>query len=419
MLLSVGFSEIKKTLLLVWLALMFVIPKEYGLAKGFILLCICILSFIYILREKKINIRECGYFFCFIVYFLSSILYGVVSGWKFDITQDYPLFFYYVFTPICVFLFGYLYQNNKIFIVKICICMTAIISFLDLIRIFMILGILPKVGIIDFIVRVDSENTLMNELTLRISNESSLIFLLPLNILFLTLPRDDQRLSWKYKIGIVLASVLGSGYAMLSGRRILEIGVLIAWLIVCSKFLLQRFSVASLLKGGIFVGAFLLIISYIFETIASNSDLSNLSDMIINTFFEGFTGAGMQNRQSYIPGLIELWETAPIFGHGLNAYGNVLANWQTLWSYEVVFLALLGQAGIIGVFIILLGVFFVLASYFNIYKSTKSNWIKALYKAMAVASVIFVLAGLSNPQVYYAWFWGIFFTFSKVGEYDV
>lgn len=404
---------VKKLLLFVWLGLMFIIPKEYGLIKGILLAAICIVSSFYICKKKYLKAGECMYFIIFIFYFLLSIFWGIVSGWKFELTEDYPLFFYYIFTPICVFFFGHLYYQNKKNIVKICIIFTFFIVSIDLIRIFMILGIIPKWSLIDFFVHVDSENTLVNELTLRISNESSLIFLLPFNILLLKVLNQNVIVGKLYKILLAGSSVLGTAYAMLSGRRILEIGILVAWVIVSLEYFHHRFTIRTLIKGLIFLAVFFIFISHILGTISTNTDLLNVTDMIVNTFFEGFTGAGMQNRQNYISGLIDLWSQAPVLGNGLNAYGDVLANTVTLWSYEVVFLALLGQAGIVGVCIIFFGIISVFLSYRNIYGSTENLLKKSVYRAITISSVIFILAGLSNPQVYYAWFWGIFFAFSK------
>lgn len=95
---------VKKVILFVWLSLMFAIPKEYGLLKGLLLIFICGESLIYIIKLGYINVREFFYFLGFIGYFLLSLFIGIISGWKFDITQDYPLLFYYIFTPVCVFL---------------------------------------------------------------------------------------------------------------------------------------------------------------------------------------------------------------------------------------------------------------------------------------------------------------------------
>lgn len=406
---------VKKIVLFIWLSLMFVIPKEYGLIKGLLLIFICGGSLIHIIKLGYINAKEFLYFLGFIGYFLLSIFIGIISGWKFDITQDYPLFFYYILTPICVFLFGYLYQENKIYIIKLCVIITFVITILDLIRIFMILGMIPHIPLIDFIVRVDSENTLANELTLRISNESSLIFLVPLNILLIGTFKKNMQMRM-YNFFIIGASIFGTIYAMLSGRRILEIGILLSWAIVGFVFFRQRFTMKTLVKGSAFLIVFIIAITYILSTISTSTNLSNLPDMIINTFFERFTGAGMQNRQNYTPGLIDLWIKSPIWGNGLNAYGDVLANRETFWSYEVVFLALLGQAGIMGVAIIFFGVIMVLKNYYNIYHNTDDLIIKKIYKVIGISSIIFILAGLSNPQVYYVWFWGIFFAFSKRKE---
>lgn len=412
-------ESLKKILLIVWLSMMFVIPKEYGVVKAVVLLIICLIGIYDLARNKYVNKHECIYFSCFIFYFMASLLLGIISGWKFNLVEDYPLFLYYLFTPVGVFLLGNMYCKQKMLICKICIVVTFIITILNIVRIFVILGIISPISILDFLVHVDSENTLSNELTLRISNESSLIFLMPFNILLLSSVLNGDTFTFIYKFCIIGSSILGSIYAMLSGRRILEIGIILAWLFRGFYYLKHSMRYKDFWKGLIFIIIFFSIILYILNKIALNTDMNNIEYMIIDTFFEGFTGAGMKTREGYIPGLIDLWSEAPIFGNGLNAYGTVLANRSNLWSYEVVFLALLGQAGILGILIILIGVCACLKSFYRNYRVSSNQNIKNIYQAMSFSSIIFILAGLTNPQIYYIWFWSLFFTFSKNDEVKI
>lgn len=400
-------------LFVLWISIMLIIPKEYGVIKGILLLMICFKSLIKILTVKSISKNECVYFLVFIIYYISSLLLGIMSGWKFDLYGDMPLVFYYVITPICVFLLGYLYADKKMFIFKTLLIITSIICVLDTIKLLMLLGLIPTSDVINIFVHLDSDNMLYNELTLRLSNESSLIFLIPLNIMILS---SIKELSPVYRMVIILSVVFGCVYAMFSGRRILELGIIFSAFVFIFKQGIFRFSLKKIIKYLVIGMIFIILFSCMFNYINTMTGLTDIKEMIVRTFLEGFTGSGMKVREGYLPSLIDLWSESPLIGNGLNAYGDKIASGINAWSYEVVYLALLGQAGVLGVGILAIGILAIFCNYWNRYSDSKNLLEQNIYLSVSVASFVFIFAGFSNPQIYYVWFWTIFFIFSKKDE---
>ena len=400
-------------LFIVWIGIMLIIPKEYGILKGSLLLLICLKSLLKIWKIKKLSKNECIYFICFLVYYLFSLFLGIINGWRFDLYDDMPLIFYYIATPICVFLLGYLYADKKKMVLNTLLVVTSVICILDGIRLLMLFGVVQNSEFISMLVHLDSDNMLDNELTLRISNESSLIFLIPLNIMLLSSIRDFPKV---YRSAIIVSVVFGCIYAMFSGRRILELGIIFSVLVFCVKQLICRFSLTKFIEYFFIGMIFVILLNYMFDYISLMTGMVDIKDMIVQTFFEGFTGSGMKVREGYLPGLIDLWANSPLIGNGLNAHGDKIASGINAWSYEVVYVALLGQAGVLGIGILLIGILLIFYNYWNIYRDSKSMKKKNIYLSISVASFVFIMAGFSNPQIYYVWFWGLFFIFSKKDE---
>lgn len=409
----ISWISVDDLLFILWISIMLIIPKEYGIIKGILLLMICFKSLTKILIVKSISKNECVYFLIFIIYYISSLLLGIMSGWKFDLYGDMPLVFYYIITPICVFLLGDLYADKKMVIFKTLVIITSIICVLDTIKLLMLLGVMPNSEIINIFIHLDSDNMLYNELTLRLSNESSLIFLIPLNIMILSSIKEFSKV---YRLAILISVVFGCVYAMFSGRRILELGIIFSSFVFVFQQGIFRFSLKKFIKYSVVGIIFISIFSCMFQYINTMTGLIDIKEMIIQTFFEGFTGSGMKVREGYLPSLIDLWSESPLIGNGLNAYGDKIASGINAWSYEVVYLALLGQAGFLGVGILAIGILAVFCNYWNLYSASKNLLERNIYLSVSVASFVFIFAGFTNPQIYYVWFWVIFFIFSKKDE---
>lgn len=180
---------------------------------------------------------------------------------------------------------------------------------------------------------------------------SSLLFLVPFLIgTLLTWTNDaDAIISRRY---LWVALIFGGVTVLLSGRRVLLLVSLLSPVIAlafrifiprskklaCRKKTAQRMACAFL----IFIGLGVLLLPYY--------DFSMKTAM--ENFTQGFDFEGDESayaRKEQYSALIEAWKRNPIFGagHGAAAPGSLRSE-EMPWAYELSYIALLFQTGIVG-----------------------------------------------------------------------
>ena len=163
------------------------------------------------------------YVFCFILYCTFSLLIGILNGYEFEITKDFPLIQYYFITPICVLFFTTAFHNRKRKTVlwSIIKYFTLLLVFLDSLKVSLfVMGIEP--AFLDFIMMA-SFGAEDESLTLRVTNEGALFFLLPIFV-FLLFHAENK----KDQVTYFLIVFFGIVYSILSGRKMLEISVVVS-----------------------------------------------------------------------------------------------------------------------------------------------------------------------------------------------
>ncbi|WP_058765897.1 hypothetical protein [Exiguobacterium chiriqhucha] len=97
----------------------------------------------------------------------------------------------------------------------------------------------------------------------------------------------------------------------------------------------------------------------------------------------------------------------PLLGKGVGAYiEGYIRSFETPWSYELVYIALLYQSGIFGILLFVILVFSIIKKiYFRI--DWEHDDSPQYYLGILVGGVCFLVAGASNPMIYYVWFWSI------------
>ena len=183
---------------------------------------------------------------------------------------------------------------------------------------------------------------------------SSLLFLVPFLIaLAITWPRDRPRVvtSW----WIYLAIVLNVALVVLSGRRaLLLVFALTPIVLIIAIFALtpisrgvvtrvSRARLARFVLPGLAVCA---------ASILSVKALHINVGATITALTTGFKAAGDDARRVQFTSLIDGWLDHPTFGAGLGAVANgPIRSIETPWAYELSYVALLFDVGIVGVLI--------------------------------------------------------------------
>ncbi len=399
------------TIGLAWLVLVMGFPRAYTDIKIYGLIFISFIALTEIMVKKiKINIKYMISILFFIVICVSSLLLGVISGYKFN-SDDIPLIQYYIITPICSLLLAMIFYNKdrREVLKKSLICIAFGISLYNLLYLLSYNNIIPNFSILQFGFLASNE-VYENQLAVRMSNEPALIFLMPFLIISLY---DLKSYEKKYRILIYFGIIFGCVYAALSGRRALEV-VIILSVIYLAGLLFKKGNLKKYIKFILEVLILIIVSYYTLSKMSNILGLENIFQSITKTFFKGFSSNeyGMIKRQGNTSALLSGWMESPftvLFGHGLNSYAqNSIANLTTLWSYEVFYPAFLYQTGVIGMFTlfsIIVGILKTLN--IKIKKQLYSND----YRAIKVAFICILIASGTNPLLYNVWIWAIVLSF--------
>lgn len=391
----------------VWLFFVLLTSGEYTQFKTVLLGVITFISFLEIVvHKKRIPKKLFKYVFIFVTYFILTLFLGIFLKYEFSITKDFSLIQYYMITPILILiLYMIFYKNEKRLnvLIKIITYITLILLFLNIGCFLSLHNMIPELPVFEF-VNVNTDSIAYGKIAFRINNESSLMFLLPFYIVML-FENSDSYTSKKNLIYIIV--ILGTIYTLLSGRKILEIVVALTYILMFIRTS-STINKKNITKFIIMIMLFCLIF-FLLNSISSNMGVDNIFEKIFETISNGLSSKadGVIKRKNNLTALLDLWLKSPLFGNGLNSYAyNSLASSITKWSYEIVYVALLAQTGIVGIGIFFFGVYYILKKLYVNYKIKKNN----IYFATFIGFASFIICGASNPLVYFIWPWLISLT---------
>lgn len=393
-----------------WLFFVIFTSGSFTAIKISLLVILMIISVVDINIEKiKLNNRHTVFIIIFVLYCLFSLVLGLHFNYEFEFDKDWGLIQNYMLTPICVLLFSTVfgfskYRKERLW--KVLLFLTCILTVLDVLKVITSLkGFNPP--FLDFI-EISSKIANENKLCWRVKNESSLFFLLPIS----TYALFNTKIK-KYRILCLISFVLGVIYAALSGRKMLE--VLMVFVILFS-LLHKRNIIYSLKKHMlaqmIILTMLILLLPYVVSYFSNLVGSKDIYKLVVDTLSNGLASdaGGVIKRVGNTEALIELWEQSPIVGNGLNSYAlNSFANARTKWSYEVFYIAWLAQTGIIGLFLLFSGEFYIVKKLLNFGNMTGNK----TYYALMMGFVSFIIAGASNPLLYFVWPWSIALSFCE------
>ena len=401
-----------------WLFLMIMSSRMFSTQKIILVLMLFALTLLEVLfRHIRINKKIFVFVFTFVLYYFVSLAIGIANGYKFSPGTDYPLIQYYMFTPICVMLFNAAFGNTedrRKFVWDILKWMTLLLSVFDVITI-----LTYRQGIstpLSLFIMVASDVT-DTELALRTSNETSFMFLLPL---YLVLLLDGKEKDKKDSVVYAFIEAFGIVYALISGRKMLQLVLLLTaavigvWRLLAAKR--HGIPLNKLLKRALLIILAIAVFALILSKVTTILNVGNIIQRAYDTLVNGLSSSafGMTKRVSDAKALTELWLESPLWGNGLNAYASSnIANGATRWSYEVVYNALLAQTGIIGIGLLFLAVIYMVRILWIKFKTTGDS----RYFAVLAGFASFIFCGSSNPLVYLIWPWAITLIFGVNGFY--
>lgn len=386
-----------KFLLLGYFLFFLSFPSGVPEIKYAFILCVSVYSIFFSLKNYKL-IKKKKYLGLFVWYIF--ILISILNTYLNNFEIDNQIIYTYIITPIVSFLISNLFIKKENFIIlnKILIISFFFIVALDMIYLLTRLKVLP----LDFLFCNGniwgSFKIETNYIEMRISNQSSLMFLIPYIIVI-----NNYLKNKTLHLFLIMSLII----TFLSGRRALQLSICICiciyilYLIYKKKLLVTKNSILFLLFNILIIYLSIIIIQDILM-------IDNIFLAVKNTILKAFSNLenSRQIRNIQKLYLLSEWKKSIFLGKGLSSYiPYYIRNSNCKWSYEEVYIAYLMQTGLMGI------IFFIYISIKGIYnlllKSKKEY--SYYWLGIALGSFSFFLCGSSNPMIYFVWFWSIFY----------
>jgi hypothetical protein len=364
------------------------------------LLIFLLLSLHEIITKKNINVSTgfLNVFMLWIILCLLSYIHGIFN----DFIFSFNLLNSMILTPIfCLFLSVNINNERLVFIHNSFITISI---FLLLITFFYIGSKVNLYQMPNFLsgmstfggVKVGNE-----QLEFRLTNQPSLIFLLPyISTMFLFDNKSNKKL-------LFLILFFGLIVVILSGRRSLQIlfflGILINSILYVVKYGLN-FSI--ILRGALYLLIFTILLSFVFEVVSFITGLKSPVETFINTIFLAFDPNERSSiiRDTQSVALKEYFSNSPLFGYGLNSHPEFIRSIDEKWSYEWVYLAFFAQNGIFIGLVLIISFAGIALKLLKAFK-TNNQRDSIIFGAFLNGYICFIIAGASNPMIFFSWFW--------------
>ena len=394
--------------LLLFFIMMFV-PTKYQMAKAVLLGMTLVFIFGNILiREGKIRLHRFISFWMlfYIILGLFWILIGVIN----NTPGALRVFTVYVLWPLIFTVLISGVSTDKILsnLTKILIISLIAIGIYDLSYILYAYGWLPKF----LYIPIDQGQIVgfySGFVEFRLYNISSLLFLVPFCIAALFVWPDDSDMPISRK-WLWISFVLGMILVFLSGRRaLLGVVAISPFITLIFKYFLPRKDSKLNRKKLIrtFIGLiFILFGIYIYLYFFYGFNLQSLIKMFLEGFDFQHSGSAIARKTQFYA-LLEGWSKYPLFGAGHGAGVSYLRSTKQPWAYELCYVALLYQTGLIGFLAYSSGIILMFWKGINMIRSGHFLGIQTL--PVLVGTVCFLVGNATNPYLgKFDYMWVIF-----------
>ncbi len=225
---------------------------------------------------------------------------------------------------------------------------------------------------------------------------ASLLFLVPYLIASTFF---DKKIS-KLKYIFILLSLI---VLVLSGRRALVVVVLFSFFsIFLFSFFIKTQETRMIFKKNkkYFTYLFLIIIGLISVAILfSDLDVNNILERFMSGFdFKNSISDGAYERYIQFNALLDGWSHYPLLGNGFGAVTDVIRSDETPWAYELSYVALLFQTGIVGVLIYGSATLWIVWQLIKIIQSENLFFIQIAFPIL-VGMTSFLIGNATNPYL--------------------
>lgn len=394
-----------------------VIPISYKLFKIGLIALLLVGVTLKILQRKNIinkNIFYIGMFYASMG--IIWAIYGAIMGnpgaiRTTTVTIAYPLLF--------TFLITYLDDISKIkSIDKLIIFSNFLISLYGIWFILNILKIIPNELFINLFgdkLMYSNDDTYI---AVSYSSISTLIFTIPYLITKL-LTESWKNIIRKNKFNLVILA-LALIITVFTRRNAL---ILISGLSVLIAFYFKSFLPKNVKIRMISFKKFIIIATVlgILLVLGINFFVNFNWEAMYKDFLNGFNFANDESasvRRIQFFALIESWWERPLIGHGSGAVASIIRSEEYPWAYELFYVSMLKDYGIIGLSIYFLGIMYI---YYNGVKIIrKADYLSLIMLRVLVGTTSFLIATATNPYLgKFDYMWIVFLPVALINYYKL
>ncbi len=391
--------------------LMLLLPASYQAYRGILLLVIIFFS---VFVKGKLYLNKSVAILWIIN--LSTSLFFIIRGIILKAPGAIPVSTVYLFWPMlylyfanrCRSLDSICYYTKIIVWGGICTCLLLL---LFIVNVFYPTPIISDIavaqnfqsGFFDGFIKLHSEN-----LTIIPYIFAFTFTLLMLRYIFGKIPFGNKKI---VIIGFLLSAIL----ILVSGRRAFWMLALLCPLIIVTLLELTGFHIKARYYIMFATGFVILLIGLLWI-------LPLNVDTIVKEFLSSFefnqAKSNIIRKEQYIA-LISDWEKYPLLGHGLGSVStSCIRSEESPWNYELSYVALLFQVGIIGFLIYFLSVTWI---FFQSIKIVKRNHeFATILLPQVVGLICFLIMNASNPYLLkFDLLWILFLPIISINAYLV
>jgi O-antigen ligase len=392
--------------------LMLILPTTFQLQRGVLLAFLVSVSFIAAFFQKRYKLNNTIFHF-FVIALVAGPLFSFLGGINNGPGAVRVLTVYFLW-PIVYMLFVGLLRDKKVLtLLNYTIVISSIVA--------SIMGLVLLYG-----AYIDNQNLMdlfafqggiaiiyegFTEFTLY--NMGTVIYAFP--FLFSMLLFSGENKYYKNKKTIIFAFFIAVILCILSGRRAFVLVAFITpfWVYILMKLARQKIRIARLSTIFIVSGVFLIAVVYRF-----NLDFDSLKEQFFLGFnFSNDISANLREQQFFA--LISDWLDSPFIGTGLGTGNDTITRSNAMpWAYELSYMALLAQTGLLGFFIYTLMVIWIFYAGINTVR-IQSDYAPIIIPLLAGLGG-FLLVNATNPYLFkFDYLWTIFLPIAAINSYRV
>jgi hypothetical protein len=396
---------------------MLVIPTQFQMFRGVMLGILCISTIINALSKKWIickSILIAGVFSIVCSLFFTGL--GFLNNTP-GALSVVPVF---VLWPLVyIFLMGNIFShNNLVNYIKTIIVGSITVCFIEFLVLSEGYGLI-NMGILEFF--TGSIGIYEGRTEIFLMNSATLIYSLPMSLCIFLMPKNLNPFGKKWNALNLFSILISILCILMIGRRAMLVIAFISPIIILIIFKISNINIKiKIINILFFLTLLILFICFIFYYFDLNLDI------FANDFLQafGFDSSSTDRRSSGIRGeqffaLIEGWMHQPIlgFGHGASIATSV-RDIDTPWAYELTYISLLFQVGILGLSIYFSAVLWYLVKSIIIVRGDAGA--AFLILPPLVGSIEFLIASATNPYLLkFDYLWTIFFSVMILNFYLV